>query len=62
MTRYTPKDEKMTSSTKDEIDEVSGAISYIKFSGDYDNFYEWKEKTKMISRYKVILKHLTKEV
>ena len=23
-----------------------GAIRYIKFSGNYDNFYDWKEDTK----------------
>ena len=60
MTCYTPKDEKMTSSTIDEIDEVSGAISYIKFSGDYDNFDEWKENTMAIARHKGILKYLKK--
>ena len=39
-----------------------GAIRYIQFSGDYDKFYEWKEKTKEISRQKGIRKYLTKEV
>ena len=33
----------------------------IKFSGDYDKFDEWKEKTKAISRHKGILKYRTKE-
>ena len=34
----------------------------IKLSGDYEKFYEWKEKTKEISRHKGIIKYLTKEV
>ena len=50
------------SSIKDELGEMAGAISYIKFSGDYDKFDQWKENTKPISRHKVILKYLTKEV
>ena len=40
---------------------MAGAIRYIKFSGYYDKFDEWKEKTKAISRYKAILKYLKKE-
>ena len=50
------------SSIKDERGEMAGSISYIKFSGDYDKFDEWKENTKPISIHKVILKYLTKEV
>ena len=38
------------------------AIRYIKFSGDYDKFDEWKENTKAIARHKGILKYLKKEV
>ena len=52
----------MTSSTKDEIDNMTGSIRYIKFSGDYDKFDEWKENTKAIFRHKGILKYMTKEV
>ena len=52
----------MKSSTKDEREEMSGAITYINFSGDYDKFDECKEKTKEISRHKGILKYLTKEI
>ena len=37
------------------------AIKYLKFSGDCDNFYEWKENTKEIVKHKGILKYLTKE-
>ena len=32
------KQKEMTSSTKDEREEMSGAISYTKFSGYYDRF------------------------
>ena len=49
-------------SIKEKIDEIYGAIRYINFSGDYEKFYEWKEKTKAITRHKGILKYLTKEV
>ena len=59
---YTPQEKKMTSSTKDERDEMAGAIRYIKFTGEYDNFEEWREKTKAIYKHKGILKYLTKEV
>ena len=41
---------------------MSGAISYIKFSGDYYKFDEWKENTKSITIHRGILKYLTKEV
>ena len=41
---------------------MEGDIRYIKLSGDYDKFYELKEKTKAIFRHKGILKYLTKEV
>ena len=40
---------------------MDGSIRYIKFSGDYDKFDEWKQKTNAISRYKGIFKYLTKE-
>ena len=52
----------MTSSTKDEVEEMAGSIRYIKFSGYYYKFYEWKDNTKEITRHKGILKYLTKEV
>ena len=48
------------SSIKEERDDMYGAIRYIKFSGDYDNFDDWKEKTKAIDRHTDILKYLTK--
>ena len=35
---------------------MEGYIIYIKFSGDYAKFDEWKEKTKAIVRRKGILK------
>ena len=41
---------------------MAGAIIYIKFSGDCDNFDGGKEKTKEISRHKGILKYLIKEI
>ena len=41
---------------------MAGAIIYIKFSGEYDNFDERKENTKGIDRHKGILTYLTKEV
>ena len=41
---------------------MAGAIRYINFSGDYENFDYWKENTKSITRHKGILKYLTKEV
>ena len=41
---------------------MTGAISYIKFSIDYDRFYEWKENKKAIKIHMGILKYLTKEV
>ena len=40
---------------------MEGSIRYINFSGYYDKFDEWKEKTKAIARHKGILKCLTKE-
>ena len=52
----------MTSIPKEEREEMAGAIRYIKFSGDYDKFYEWKEKIKEITSHKGTLKYLTKEV
>ena len=45
---------------KEERDDMAGAIRYIKFSGDYDNFEERRENTKAIARHKGILKYLTK--
>ena len=39
-----------------------GAIRYIKFSGYYDKFDEWKDTTNAIARRKGILKYLTKEL
>ena len=50
---------KKISSIKEERDEMAGNIRYIKFSGDYYKFDEWKEKTKAIARHKGILKYLT---
>ena len=47
------------SSTKEEGYEMAGAIIYIKFSGDYEKFDEWKGKTKVIERHKCILKYPT---
>ena len=41
---------------------MAESIRYIKFSGDYKNFDEWKEKTKAITRHKSSLKYPTKEV
>ena len=52
----------MISSPKEEGEDMAGATRYIKFSGDYDKFDEWKENTKAISKHKGILKYLTKEV
>ena len=52
----------MTSIPKEEREKITGAIRYIKFSGDYDMFYEWKEKIKEITSHKGTLKYLTKEV
>ena len=37
---------KKTSIIKEERCDMVVAIRYIKFSGDYDKFYEWKEKKK----------------
>ena len=39
----------MTSTPKEEREEMTGSIRYIKFSGKIDKFEEWKEKTKEIS-------------
>ena len=41
---------------------MDGDIRYIKFSGNYDKFDEWKENTKVISIHKGTLKYLTREV
>ena len=37
---------------------MAGESIYIKFSGDYKKFDEWKEKNKAISRHKGIMKYL----
>ena len=37
------------------------SIRSIKFGGFYENFYEWKEKTKEIAVHKGIYKYLTKQ-
>ena len=34
------------SSIKESRYEMAGSIRSIKFNGDYDNFDEWKEKSK----------------
>ena len=34
----------MASSIKDETEQMDGDVIYIKFSGDYDKFDEWKGK------------------
>ena len=39
MTCYTLQDNEKMSSTKDEKDNITEAIIYIKFSGEYDKFY-----------------------
>ena len=52
----------MISLTKDERYDMSGAIRYIKFSGDYNKFGECKKKTEAIFRHEGILKCLTKEL
>ena len=49
------------SSIREKGDEMVVSIRKIKFSGDYDKFYECKEKTREISGHTVILKYLTKE-
>ena len=52
----------MTSRPKEEREDMAEAIKYIKSSGKYEKFYEWKKKTKSIFKHKGILKYLTKEV
>ena len=47
------------SSTREKRYEMDTAIRYIKFSGDYEKFDEWKGKNKVIERQKCILKYLT---
>ena len=49
------------SSIKEKRDDMADATIYIKFSGDYDNFNEYKEKTKAIVSPKVIFKYSTKK-
>ena len=36
------REEKNISSIKEERYDMAGAIRYINFSGDYENFGEWK--------------------
>ena len=48
------------SGVREEKDEISWYIKYIKFIRYYDKFHELKYKTKDIARHKVILKYLTK--
>ena len=57
-----PKETKITSSPRERREDKAGAIRYIKFSGKYNKFHEWKEKIKAIARHKGILQYLTKEV
>ena len=38
---------------------MAGTIRYIKFSGYYHKFDEWKDNIKKFARHKVILKYLT---
>ena len=40
---------------------MAGSIRYIKFSGEYDKFDDWKDKTKEIDR-QMALKKTTKEL
>ena len=44
----------------DERYDMAGAIRYIKFSGDYEKFYGWKENTKAVAGHNGILKYLKK--
>ena len=39
-------------------DKMEGSIRYIKISGDYDNFYQRKDKTRAIASHKVTLNYL----
>ena len=59
-THYPQQDKKKIKNTIEERDYMDGAIIYIKFSGDYDKFDEWKEKTKAIAIQKGIFKYVTK--
>ena len=47
------------SSTKEERDEMAVPSIYIAFIGYYDKFDWFKDKTKVISGHKGILKYLT---
>ena len=60
MTSYTLQDKNKMSRINDERDDVDGSIRYIKFSGDYDKFYYWKENTMAVARHKGILKYVIK--
>ena len=40
---------------------MDGVIRYIKFSGYYDKFGQWKKITNAISIHNIILNYLTKE-
>ena len=42
MNRYNLQEKKKMSGIKDERDDMTGVIRYIKFSGDYDNFMSVK--------------------
>ena len=53
--------DKKRSIIKDYRYDMEGIIKYIKFSGDKENFDEWKENTKEISGQKEIIKYLTKK-
>ena len=39
---------------------MAGAIRYTKFSGNFDKFDEWEEKTKAITIHKGIVKYSRK--
>ena len=62
MTSYTLQEKNKMSRINDETDQVAGSIRRIKFSGDYDKFYQWNENTKAVDRHKGILKYTTKEI
>ena len=46
---------------KEERYYMTDPIKYIKFSGYYDKFDEWKENTKAILGHKGIINYLTKK-
>ena len=61
MACYSLQENKNMSRIKQERGEMDESTRYTKFSGEYENFDYWKEKTKAIARHKTILKYLTKE-